>query len=55
MAGYIKKIARYLKKEEVHCSTPAKCAFMHCGDFLTQNNHGLAPEKLIFFNHCAGR
>jgi len=54
MAGYIKKIARYLKKKRFTVRRPQSAHSCIVVDFLTQNNHGLAPEKLIFFNHCAG-
>jgi len=49
MAGYIKKIARYLKKEEVHCSTPAKCAFMHCGGFFNTKQPRAGTGEIDFF------
>jgi len=49
MAGYIRKIANYLKKEEVHCLDPAQWAFMHCGEiFFTKQPQAGTGETFFF-------
>jgi len=48
MAGYIKKIARYLKKEEVHCSTPQSAHSCIVVDFLTQTTTAGTGETDFF-------